>query len=244
MTLTRLFQPIPLSVNASVRLDEKASHHLSRVLRAAVGEKVVIFNGEGGEYSAVITHIDKKSVEVSLTAFIDRQSESPVNIYLAQGMARGEKMDFIVQKAVELGATGIIPLVTERCNVRLEGEREEKRLQHWRSVAISACEQCGRNRIPEVGAPLLLREWLSEAKADKCFVLSPHVLRKLSSEDEVAAGGSVIILIGPEGGLSDAEVALAMKHEFLPLNLGPRVLRTETAAVAALSVLQFRYGGF
>jgi 16S rRNA (uracil1498-N3)-methyltransferase len=239
MSQTRLYQPVPLSVDSSLRLDEKAGHHLARVKRANVGDVVVIFNGQGGEYSGVIAHIDKKGVDVNLTSFREADRESPIAIYLAQGMARGEKMDFIVQKAVELGVKGIIPLITERCNVRLAGEREEKKVEHWRSVAISACEQCGRNRVPQVASPVLLREWSENVQADRRFVLSPHVSGRAIVSEGVK---SLVLLIGPEGGLSEVEMAWVKEKGFLPLNLGPRVLRTETAAITAVSVLQFQFG--
>lgn len=243
MALTRVYQPGALAVKTKLRLDEKPAHHVARVLRARVGDQLTLFNGEGGEYKAVISHIDKKGVEVEVQSFADREVESPLNIILAQGIARGEKMDFIVQKAVELGVSTIVPLITERCNVRLDNEREEKRLNHWQSVAISACEQSGRNRIPNVMAPLTYKEWLPQAKADRAFVLSPHVEEKLSLAP-LSKGASVILLIGPEGGLSDQEVSAAIQHGFSGLNLGPRVLRTETAPIAALAVLQYVFGDF
>jgi 16S rRNA (uracil1498-N3)-methyltransferase len=242
MPVSRIYQPGSLQANTILWLNDNAAHHLARVLRVAVGESLIVFNGAGGEYQAVITQITKKGVEVRLGQFISRDVESPIRIELAQGIARGEKMDFIVQKAVELGVSRITPVITERGNVRLTGEREAKRHQHWQSVVVSACEQCGRNSIPEVLAPVSLQSWLSTAKADYRFVLSPHVNNKLPAQ--IPAGSSVILLIGPEGGLSDAEVTAAVAAGFQPLSLGPRVLRTETAALAALTALQCRYGDF
>lgn len=241
MTVTRVYQAIPIELNQQLCLDEKASHHLARVLRAKVGDQLIVFNGQGGEYEAVITQINKKNVLVNIANFILRDAESPINIYLAQGIARGEKMDFVVQKAVELGVKKIIPLITERSNVRLTNEREEKRLQHWQAVAISACEQAGRNYIPEILAPIKLTEWLGQVQADKCFVLSPHVQTKMPN-NELSKGASIALLIGPEGGLSENEVDNAIQHNFIPLNLGPRILRTETATIAAITALQYRYG--
>jgi 16S rRNA (uracil1498-N3)-methyltransferase len=241
--MTRIYQQQALSVNANIQLDEQASHHVARVLRRVVGDKITVFNGEGGEYEAVIEQMTKKNIQVVIKTFFPREAESPINITLAQGLARGEKMDFIVQKAVELGVKNIVPLITERCNVKLDGAREEKRVQHWQSVAISACEQSGRNYVPMVFAPITLQNWLPQAKADKCFVLSPHVANKLP-EEKLPANATIILLIGPEGGLSDAEVNAATSNGFLPLNLGPRVLRTETAPLAAISMLQTRYGDF
>lgn len=243
MSISRIYQSVALSLQAVVTLDEKASHHLARVLRANTGDKVTLFNGQGGEYQAVITTISKKGVQVEIQAFNAREVESPLHLHLAQGIARGEKMDFIIQKAVELGVQTVIPLITERCNVRLDSEREEKRLQHWRAVAVSACEQSGRNHLPEIVAPITLPEWLRGAQAERSFVLSPHVQSPLPQEP-LAIDASINLLIGPEGGLSDQEVAAALQKGFLPLNLGPRVLRTETASIAAAAVLQYCYGDF
>lgn len=241
MSISRIYQPATLQPQSIIRLDDKASHHLARVLRAKKGDALILFNGQGGEYSAVITLIDKKGVEVEIQSFTAREVESPLTIHLAQGIARGEKMDFIVQKAVELGVSVISPLVTERCNVRLVQEREEKRLQHWRSVIVSACEQSGRNYLPTLTAPLSLKDWLITAKADFRFVLSPHVSQSLPAVS-IPSDATVILLIGPEGGLSEAEVELAISHGFLPLQIGPRILRTETATIAAISILQSCYG--
>jgi 16S rRNA (uracil1498-N3)-methyltransferase len=243
LAVTRIYQPISLSLQANVQLDAKASHHLVHVLRANEQDGVTLFNGEGGEYQAVITRIDKKGVHVKVIAWVPREVESPLVIHLAQGIARGEKMNFIIQKAVELGVNSITPLLTERCQVRVEGEREEKRLHHWQSIAISACEQSGRNRVPTIRAPSTLLSWLPIAQADRCFVLLPHVSTKLPT-DKLAKQASILLLIGPEGGLSQEEVELTSKQGFSPLNLGPRILRTETATLAALTLLQSRYGDF
>lgn len=241
MSVSRIYQTASLSDNSTLRLDENASHHLSRVLRVKKGDYLTLFNGEGGEYKAIITHIDKKGVIVDILSHSLREAESPIEIHLAQGIARGEKMDFIIQKAVELGVNTVTPLITERCNVRLDNEREEKRSKHWQSVAISACEQSGRNRVPTILSPVLLKEWLPCVKADKCFVLSPYVEAKLLPA-ALSQHASIVLLIGPEGGLSDQEVSAALQHGFLPLNLGPRVLRTETASIASIAILQYYFG--
>lgn len=241
MSIARVFQAATINVNQPLILSEDASHHLARVLRAEVGDQVTLFNGSGGDYLSVITEVTKKYVTVDVQQFIERHVEAPIHIHLAQGIARGEKMDIIVQKSVELGVSKITPLVTERCNVRLQQDREEKRMQHWRSVMISACEQSGRDCIPELSSPQNLDAWLKNIKADKCFVLSPHVATKLPQE-KLPANASIVLLLGPEGGLSDEEVALAILHGFTPLNLGPRVLRTETATLAAMTVIQRAYG--
>lgn len=236
MAVSRIYQSVSLILGQLLRLDEKASHHLARVLRVSIGETVTLFNGEGGEFEAVIRQIEKKQVTVELMQFMPREVESPVFISLAQGIARGEKMDFIIQKAVELGANEIIPLITERCGVRLDQPREEKRMRHWQSIVISACEQCGRNRVPVVRAPMTLPDWLVQAQAEIRFVLSPHVKNQLSHRDALKVN-SIALLIGPEGGLSDEEMKMAAARKFIALNLGPRVLRTETATIAALAVM-------
>ena len=241
MPVTRIYQSVPLT-SGMLQLDEKASHHLARVLRMAVAEEVILFNGDGGEYRAVIRTINKKNVTVEIVNFSKRHTESPVNLILAQGIARGEKMDFVIQKAVELGVSQLYPVITERCNVRLDQEREQKRLQHWQAIVISACEQSGRNTLPVLHAPQALDEWLQTITADRKFVLSPHVASKLDHAMQTPA--SVAILVGPEGGLSESEVTAATQQGFTTLNLGPRILRTETAALAALSVLQFQFGDF
>ncbi len=240
MSVPRFYQPGPLSEDSLIWLNDNAAHHLARVLRIKTGDALLLFNGQGGEYQAVVTQVTKKGVEVKVGSFSAREVESPVKIEVAQGIARGEKMDFIVQKAVELGVSRIAPLVTERGNVRLTGEREQKRWQHWQAVAVSACEQCGRNRVPEIGSPISLQAWLPTVTADYRFVLSPHVQNNLPAS--IPAQSSILLLIGPEGGLSDDEVAAAVAHGFMPLRLGPRVLRTETAALAAITALQCRYG--
>lgn len=241
--MTRIYQNTTLSTHSMVTLDENASHHLARVLRAAVGDEVILFNGDGSDYPARITQITKKNVAVEIQHKITCQREAPIDIYLAQGIARGEKMDFIIQKAVELGANKIFPLVTERCNVRLTAEREEKRLRHWQSIVISACEQSGRNVIPELLPSQTLGEFVASVEADVKFVLTPHCESPMNAT-KLPTNAKIILLIGPEGGLSAGEIQLAVNHQYQSLLLGPRVLRTETATVAALAVLQARFGDF
>lgn len=243
MAHIRIYQPFAFEMGIPIRLDANASHHLARVLRAKVDDNLILFNGDGNDYAATIIKIDKKGIDVVIQRGSASHMESSTEVILAQGIARGDKMDFIVQKAVELGVKKIFPLITDRCNVKLEGKREERRLQHWQAIIISACEQSGRSIIPEIFAPLTLSSWLMQKQADLCFVLSPHVKNKLPRENG-QAHSSIALLIGPEGGLSENETEQAVKTHFLPLNLGPRVLRTETATIAALAVLQLRYGDF
>jgi 16S rRNA (uracil1498-N3)-methyltransferase len=239
--MTRIYQAIPLSLQATIELDSQASHHLARVMRVQVGDDVTIFNGEGGEYLGTIVRIDKKTVAVQLNEFLSRGAESPLKLTLAQGISRGEKMDYTIQKAVELGVSRIVPLLTERCNVKLDEERRQKRLQHWQSIVVSACEQSGRNTIPELVAPQQLTSWLPSVQAEQCFVLAPTADKTLK-QFSLQKNAHVVLLIGPEGGLSPQEISAAAKHHFSPLVLGPRILRTETAAIAALTALQCCFG--
>jgi 16S rRNA (uracil1498-N3)-methyltransferase len=241
MSITRIYQSINLCSGMSVQLGDQASHHVARVLRAVIGDQLILFNGAGDEYLSVITAMMKKHVIVDIRSRLSRIVESPIAIDLVQGIARGEKMDFIVQKATELGVKRIIPLITERCGVRLIEERGQKRLQHWQSVAVSACEQSGRHHLPEIMVPMAFKGWLTQVKVKHGLVLSPQLSGKLASTVS-SAYSSVMLLIGPEGGLSTQEVTMAMKQGFKPLCLGPRILRTETATVAAISILQHRYG--
>jgi 16S rRNA (uracil1498-N3)-methyltransferase len=239
--MTRIFQSVPLKTQTLLTLDEAASHHLARVLRAKVGESITLFNGEGGEYQTTIHEITKKNIQVKIHSFIPDERESSLELYLAQGISRGEKMDYTIQKAVELGVKKIFPLLTERCNVKLDEDRREKRLQHWRSIIIGACEQSGRNRLPELFPAQTFQEFILKTSADWKFVLAPLAAQKLSSL-AIPKTSSVVLCIGPEGGLSDSEIKQAEQQQFIPLNLGPRILRTETAAVAALATLQFHCG--
>jgi 16S rRNA (uracil1498-N3)-methyltransferase len=241
MTISRIYQQTLLNTDSHINLDEQASHHLSKVLRARVGDHITLFNGEGGEYDAAIISINKKSVEVQVGTFNNRSAESPLQLCLAQGISRGEKMGYIIQKAVELGVTQIVPLLTERCTVKLDEERRQKRFQHWQTIIVNACEQSGRNRIPELVVPQTYESWIGTASADLCLVLAPQAVEKIE-RSKVNANGKIVLLIGPEGGLSEQEIEQSVQKGFKPVNIGPRVLRTETAATAALTILQCIFG--
>ncbi|HET8711910.1 MAG TPA: 16S rRNA (uracil(1498)-N(3))-methyltransferase, partial [Spongiibacteraceae bacterium] len=208
--------------------------------RMQCGESLKLFNGDGCEYEATIAGVDKKSVQVTIAAASAIERESPLTIHLGIAISKGERMDWVIQKATELGVTHITPLLTERVEVRLQGEREEKKLQHWRSIAISACEQCARNRLPGIDTPIALATWLDSIAADAKFVL--HHRSAVALDSRADKPRSVALLIGPEGGLSETEIASAEKKGFAPLRLGPRIMRTETAPVAALSIFQFLWG--
>jgi 16S rRNA (uracil1498-N3)-methyltransferase len=241
MSIARIYQATPISTQTTLRLDEKASHHVARVLRSKINDSLTLFNGQGGEYFAKIIKIDKKYVTLDVIEFVEREAESPLELYLAQGVSRGEKMDYTIQKAVELGVKKIIPLLTERSTVKLDAERREKRLQHWQAIIIAACEQSGRNTVPEIVLPQALENGLRSCEADFHFVLTPRASKPLATLS-IHDKQRVVLLVGPEGGLTDEEIDYAKMNKFLPLCLGPRILRTETAAVAAITALQCYFG--
>jgi 16S rRNA (uracil1498-N3)-methyltransferase len=238
MRITRIHTLQRLQANTSIVLEPDASRHLARVLRVGVGDAVTLFDGSGGEYPATITAIDKHTVSVLTGSHLPREAESNLAIHLGIAVSRGERMDWVVQKATELGVASLTPLLTERTGVKLSGERAAKKIQHWQQVAISACEQCGRNRPPHVQPTLALEHWLATTVAEAKFVLHHRA-------DPIATGtapASVALLIGPEGGLSEREIALAEQAGFVSLLLGPRIMRTETAPLAAIAILQGWWG--
>jgi 16S rRNA (uracil1498-N3)-methyltransferase len=240
MRIPRIHQAGPLAPGAVVELGDSAANHVARVLRLPVGAELTLFDGIGGEYAARIHAIGKRSVTAEVGEYRAREAESPLAITLAQGIAKGERMDYTIQKATELGVVRLVPLVTERCNVRLSGERWEKKLQHWQAVAISACEQCGRNRIPTIEQPLTLTAWLAQDSTELRLTLDPLAtggINTISTKPQ-----EVSLLVGPEGGLSEGELVAAQRAGYRGIQLGPRVLRTETAGVTALAVLQARWG--
>ncbi|WP_439887183.1 16S rRNA (uracil(1498)-N(3))-methyltransferase [Pseudomonas sp. MBLB4123] len=239
MRLSRFFVDAPLSLGQH-QLPETQAHYIGRVLRHTAGDTVQLFDGSGQEYLGSLIEVGKKGVRVELHETFAGQAESPLRIHLGQGLSRGERMDWAIQKATELGASEISPIVSERCEVRLKDERADKRLAHWRQVAISASEQCGRSVLPVIHPPIALGEWLQRVEAQLKLVLHP-VAEPLASH---ARPESLAFLIGPEGGLADAEVSQAQAAGFYAARLGPRVLRTETAPVAALAVVQHLWGDF
>jgi 16S rRNA (uracil1498-N3)-methyltransferase len=239
MRIPRIFHSKPLSIGDSQFLDDDAANHVGRVLRMTTGEALCLFNGDGSLYPATITSVGKKSVEVCINDQQDNPVESPLRIHLGQGISRGDRMDFVIQKAVELGVSAITPLFTERCGVKLDADRLQKRTEQWQKIAISACEQSGRSVVPVIHTALPLEKWL--AQVDNCLklTLDPWTDATIKSQDPK---GAVRLVIGPEGGFSDAEVTLTQQAGFLPVRLGPRVLRTETAALTAISALQLQWG--
>ncbi len=240
MRIPRVYQATKLYPGLELALSPEAAIHLVRVLRLAVGSSLHVFNGEGGEYAATIVVIKKNQVQVKIADHIIATVESPLPIHLGQGISRGEKMDYTIQKAVELGVTEITPLLTERCGVKLSDERWEKRLQHWRGIIIAACEQSGRNTIPVIIHPKPLFAWLEELQADWKLVLDPKGEKKLGELSGKPV--TVSLLIGPEGGLTEFEIDLAKQSGFVNLRLGPRILRTETASMATIAAIQTYFG--
>ena len=239
MRLSRFFIDAPLSLGQH-ELPEAQAHYIGRVLRHAAGDAVQLFDGSGQEFLGELVEVGKKNVRVELRESFAGLAESPLRLHLGQGLSRGERMDWAIQKATELGVGEITPIVSERCEVRLKDERADKRLAHWRQVAISACEQCGRSVLPIIHAPVALADWQRQVEAELKLVLHP-VAEPLASH---ARPGSLAFLIGPEGGLSETEVESAKAAGFHAARLGPRVLRTETAPVVALSVAQQLWGDF
>ena len=242
MRLTRIHVAVPLATGSEVVLPESAAVHLARVLRLAVGDECVLFNGDGNDYAARITTMGKRELRVVVAARREVGNESPLAITLLQGVARGEKMDLILQKATELGVTAIAPLWSQRSEVKLDEARTEKRLAHWRGVVASACEQCGRARVPDVAAPVSLAVALGGLSAGGLrLILDPEgelALGTLTVDD----GTNIVLAVGPEGGWSPADREQLRAAGFQGLKLGPRILRTETAGLAAIAALQSRLG--
>jgi 16S rRNA (uracil1498-N3)-methyltransferase len=243
----RFFYPDTLGKGAEVRLPDEAAHHALRVLRLAAGETVTLFNGRGGEYESRITRTHGSEVWAKTVAYADPMRESPVELVLGQGVSSADRMDLTLQKSVELGVAAIQPIAAERSIVRLSGERAARRIEHWRNLVISACEQCGRNLIPEVAAFATLPDWLGQMPAKSApgelrLLLSPAA--QTSIRNLPAKATRIVLLAGPEGGFSPAEVAAALSRDFLAVRLGPRILRTETAALAALAAIHALWGDF
>ncbi|SCZ61817.1 16S rRNA (uracil(1498)-N(3))-methyltransferase [Thiohalomonas denitrificans] len=240
MRIPRIYQPVSLVTGQRLELDGNGVNHAVRVLRLKSGAPVILFNGEGGAFDAVLVEAERRRAVVELRTFRDEETESPLAITLVQGISRGDRMDYTIQKAVELGVARIVPVVTARTVVDLKGERREKRRERWQARAIAACEQCGRNRVPEVAPILALDEWLARpTTAVDCWMLDHRSEAGLAVD---LAGAAATLLIGPEGGLTANERSLALSRGYRGLRLGPRVLRTETASVVALTIMQHRWG--
>lgn len=238
--MPRFFVDLPLTAGMQLELPETAARHV-QVLRMQPGEALVLFNGQGGEFAATVLKMGKRSVEVEIGAHDAVERESPLQLTIVQALSAAERMDYTVQKSAELGVTAIQPIISEYCQSRYSGERAEKRIAHWQAVAISACEQCGRTRIPQILPILKYEDFLSSAPAaDLKVLLSPD--GAIHHSNLPAQVRSVCVLIGAEGGFSLREESDAVAAGFIPLILGPRIFRTETVAPVIAGLLQARYG--
>ena len=235
--MPRFYIEAALAVDMNVELTETVFHHWVKVLRAQVGEKATLFNGQGGEYDVTLVEVSKKSANVSVDTFNPDDRTPTFTALLGQVMSKGDRMDYAIQKATELGVSKIQLLTSERCEMRLKYDRDQKKIDHWQGIAIAACEQCGMNKVPEVLAPLSLQDWLASELPTTKLVLAPN-----KDQVDVLADATpdIALLIGPEGGLSEAEIQLSNNTGFINWCIGNRVLRTETAPIVALSILNYK----
>ncbi|MHA3982533.1 16S rRNA (uracil(1498)-N(3))-methyltransferase [Acinetobacter venetianus] len=236
--MNRFYIETELNTGNTIELTESVFHHWVRVLRAKEQEQAIFFNGKGGEYLVILTEINKKNAFVSVDQFNELDRTAPFNVILGQVMSKGDRMDYAIQKATELGVTTIQLLTSDRCEMRLKYDRDQKKLDHWQSVAIAACEQCGLNKVPQILPPIALNDWVKSELPTSRFVLAPNKNQEnvlLKSDNHLA------LLIGPEGGLSEVEIETANQNNFQNWCIGDRVLRTETAPVVALSILNYHF---
>ncbi|MEH6445368.1 MAG: 16S rRNA (uracil(1498)-N(3))-methyltransferase [Oceanospirillaceae bacterium] len=239
MRIPRFYQNCILQVNTTIDLEDSTVQHIARVLRMRIGEKIQLFNNDGLEYLAQLTIVEKRSVSANIISSSDPQRTSPLNIEIGQAISRGDRMDYALQKATELGMNGLTPLLSERGEVKLKADRLAKKQLQWQQLAISACEQSLRTQIPVIRETCTLTQWINSCEAEVKLVLHHHTAKSLG---DFAPPKSVALLIGPEGGLTEQEVEAAINAGFQPVALGPRVMRTETAPVAALAILQYLWG--
>ncbi|MDA9557486.1 16S rRNA (uracil(1498)-N(3))-methyltransferase [Vibrio sp.] len=240
MRIPRIHHPSPITQLGELSLSEDASGHIGRVLRMKIEQEIILFDGTNHEYPATITQITKKSVIVNVREKNHNNLESPLDIHLGQVISRGDKMEFTIQKSIELGVNTITPLLSERCGVKLDQKRFDKKLQQWQKIAIAACEQSGRNIVPEIRPIMPLEEWCKESYDGLKLNLHPRAKHSINTLPSPVS--KLKLLIGPEGGLSSDEIIMTRDHQFEETLLGPRVLRTETAALTAITALQVRFG--
>jgi 16S rRNA (uracil1498-N3)-methyltransferase len=239
--MPRFFCPQPLSPGAIVELPAETAHHI-HVVRLTTGDRIILFNGHGGEFVATLTTVEKRRASAEIKTFSAREAELPYAITLAQALPEASKMDWIVEKAVELGVTAIQPLSAQRCVVRLSEERAAKKIAHWNGIIISASEQCGRNRIPHLAPVADFECWIAQHDLHRRVLLSPRAEQSLAGWARHQPPQALTLIIGPEGGLTEKEEQIAIAQGALPLSMGPRVLRTETAGLAALAALNATWG--
>ncbi|NTS78600.1 16S rRNA (uracil(1498)-N(3))-methyltransferase [Catenovulum sp. SM1970] len=240
MRIPRIYHSHPLSLAQSIELEPDAANHVGRVLRLQINDEIRLFNGDGFDYYAELIDVSKKKVLAEVIRSEQRNNESPLQFHLGQVISRGDRMDFTLQKSVELGVTEITPLFSERCGVKLNAERLNKKIEQWQKIVISACEQSGRAFVPKINPAQYLQEWFSQDFEGTRLNL--HPLAEQSMQDVKIKQQAVQLLIGPEGGLTDEEINQSHDYGFEDVLMGPRVLRTETAALAAISMLQCLHG--
>ena len=241
MRVSRLYVTAALNVGKQISLDDDAAHYVRSVLRLKQDQQIVLFNGEGGEFSGRFTEVSRKSVRVAIEAFIDRDVESALKVTLGMGISRGDRMDWAVQKAVELGVNHLTPLTTERCVIKFNDDKKQQRQQHWQHIIDHAAEQSGRTRPPILAQISGLENWVNQQQGLKVF-LDPYAVHSLA--DLQPENQQITLLSGPEGGFSDQERQIAKAAGFIPVRMGARILRTETAVLAALSAVQSLWGDF
>ncbi|WP_072669004.1 16S rRNA (uracil(1498)-N(3))-methyltransferase [Vibrio injensis] len=240
MRIPRIYHPFPIQHLGLQTLSDDAANHIGKVLRMQPDQSIILFDGSNAEFPAIIREINKKQLIVEVQERVEKSIESPLNLHLGQVISRGDKMEFTIQKSVELGVNTITPLLSERCGVKLDPKRFEKKLQQWQKIAIAACEQCGRNIVPVIRPVMELEAWCAEPSEALKLNLHPRASYSINTLPEPV--DKVRLLIGPEGGLSEQEIAMTEQYHFAETLLGPRVLRTETAALTAITALQVRFG--
>lgn len=241
MRVSRLYVGAPLNVGSRIELDDDAAHYARDVLRLKADQAIILFNGHGGEYQCRFSEVSRKCVRLEIETFIDRDVESPLRVSLGMGISRGDRMDWAVQKAVEMGVNQLTPLLTERCVAKLNDDKKQQRLQHWQHIVQHAAEQSGRTRLPLMTKIFALTEWLDRQEGVRVF-LDPYAEQTLA--DCRPENRRITLLSGPEGGFSDSERRLVKAAGFIPVRLGARILRTETAVLSALSAVQTLWGDF
>ena len=240
--MPRFFCPQPLVAGTTVSLPEAVAHHI-QVVRLAPGDLITLFNGEGGEVQASLMAVAKRSVTAEIQAHVAREAELPYAVALAQALPEASKMDWIIEKAIELGAAGIVPLAAQRCVVRLSAERAEKKMAHWQGIIVSASEQSGRNRLAQLAPLQEFNSWSKQQNAQTRIILTPRADQSLAEWARQQPPQAVTLMVGPEGGFSEAEEKAALAAGAIGLSMGPRILRTETAGLTALAALATLWGG-
>jgi 16S rRNA (uracil1498-N3)-methyltransferase len=241
MRIPRIYVDLPLQENSIFDLPATSFQHVCKVLRLKNDYSLILFNGDGGQYTAKLINVEKRSAQVAIGAFQALENESPIKVTIGQTLSRGERMDYAIQKAVEAGVYAIQPLFSERCEVKLNTERLDKKRQHWQQIAISAAEQSGRGHVPQVKEPINLLDWVDECKDMLKITMHHHSAKPLKAMSE-PLDKNISVLIGPEGGLTEEEVESSIKQGFQPVALGPRVLRTETAPIVILTCINLLWG--